>query len=290
MAYRIKKARESPDQNYVNRLVTKLTNLGKSCSWKLLTTGSLDTTKFDGVLEDANVKKILAAIDMFLVNFDDHELTFLRSGTLISRYKQCMGLLDVFFADSAFYLPKGEILQWIFLEQVAAQIADIYEQPDEIGSLTSYMPYSIDLEIVGKFPYSATANDAVHNWTHILGCLSGLNRSKKAAVVGSPAPALVLAPATAAYGLGKSTVLKQTFLRGQEKEMVDLGLLTTAQAKTIDLLEQAPLDKTAKGWVAWSNSDSARAIISAHFEIQVKHFRRERARSMEAFLAENKHH
>jgi len=33
MAYRIKKARESPDQNYVSGLVTKLSNLGKSCSW-----------------------------------------------------------------------------------------------------------------------------------------------------------------------------------------------------------------------------------------------------------------
>jgi len=237
------------------------------------------------VLKDANVKKILAAIDMFLVNFDDHELTFLRSGTLVSRYKQCMGLLDIFFADSAFYLPKGEILSWIFLDQAADQIVDIYEQPDEIGQLTSCMPYCIDLELVGKSPYSATANDAVHNWTHILGCLSGIERSKKAAVVGSPAPALVLAAATAAYSLGKSTVLKQSFLRGQEKEMVDLGVLTTAQAKTVELLEKSPLDKTAKGWVAWSNSDSARAIISAYFSIQVKHFRRKRVKSMEAFLS-----
>jgi len=31
MAYRIKKARESPDSNYVSGLVTKLSNLGKSC-------------------------------------------------------------------------------------------------------------------------------------------------------------------------------------------------------------------------------------------------------------------
>ncbi len=54
------------------------------------------------------------------------------------------------------------------------------------------MPYCIDLEFVGKSPYSATVNDAIHNWVHILGALTGLKRSKKATVVGSPAPALVL--------------------------------------------------------------------------------------------------
>ncbi len=143
----------------------------------------------------------------------------------MSHYKQCMGLMDIFYADTAFYFPKGEILRWIFIDQVADQVTKIYEEQDEIGSMSSYMPYCVDLELVGKSPYSATVNDALHNWVHILGSLSGLERSKKAAVVGSPAPSLVLAAATAAYGMGKSTVLKQTFLRGNGKPMVDLGLL-----------------------------------------------------------------
>jgi len=197
MAYRIKKARESPNSNYVSGLVTKLSNIGKSCAWKLTTTGTLDTTKFDGVMDNPDLKKLMAAIDMFLTCFDDHEWGFLRSGTLVSRYKQCMGLLDIFYADSAFYLPRGEILQWIFIDQVADQVTKIYEEDYEIGMMTSYMPYCVDLEHISKSPYSATVNDAVHNWTHILGCLSGLESSKKAAVVGSPAPSLVLAAATA---------------------------------------------------------------------------------------------
>ncbi len=134
------------------------------------------------------MKKVIAAIDMFLTKFEDHEWGFLQAGTLVSRYKQCMGLLDLFYADTAFYLPKGEILRWMFFDQVADQVTWIYEEPDEIGVMSSYMPYCVDLELVGKSPYSATANDALHNWVHILGSLSGLERSKKAAVVGSPAP------------------------------------------------------------------------------------------------------
>ncbi len=103
-------------------------------------------------------------------------------------------------------------------------------------------------------------NDAIHNWIHILGSLSGLERSKKAAVVGSPAPALVRAAATANYGMGKSTVLKQTFLRGNEQELVDLSTLTADQIATVDSLSKAPLDKTARGWVAWANADSSRQM------------------------------
>jgi hypothetical protein len=196
--------------------------------------------KFDGILEDPDLRKIIAAIEMFLTRFDDHELGFLRAGTLVSRYKQCMGLLDMFYADSAFYLPRGEILRWIFLDPVADQATKMYKEPDEIGSMTSYMPYCVDMELVGKSPYSATANDALHNWTHILGSLSGLDRSKKAAVLGSPAPSLVLAAATGASGMGKSTVLKQTFLRGDVVQMPNLGLHTTSQARTMDLMDLAP--------------------------------------------------
>ncbi len=168
MAYRMKKVRESPDSAYISGMATKLSNLGKSCIWKLTIAGSMDTTKFDGIMEDPDFKKIMA-IDMFLTKFEDHELGFLHAGTLISRYKQCMGILDLFYADSAFYLPRGEILQWVFLDPIADQIVRMYETEDEIGNVFSYMPYCVDLELVGKSPYSATVNDAIHNWIHILG-------------------------------------------------------------------------------------------------------------------------
>ncbi len=151
--------------------------------------------------------------------------------------------------------------------------------------MSSYMPYCVDLELVGKSPYSATANDALHNWVHILGSLSGLERSKKAAVVGSTALSLVLAAATAAYRMGKSTVLKQTFLRGNEKRMVDLGLLGKSQVRTMNLFKWALLEKSAKGWVAWSQSDGAREIVSEYFALQSRHFKKERAKSIEALLA-----
>jgi hypothetical protein len=78
--------------------------------------------------------------------------------------------------------------------------------------------------------------------------------------------------------MGKSTVLKQTFLRGDETPMVDLGPLGQSQSCTMNLFKRAPLDKSAKGWMSWVQSDSTREIIS-------EHFKRERAKSIEAFLA-----
>jgi hypothetical protein len=76
----------------------------------------------------------------------------------------------------------------------------------ELGSSEAYMPNCADLQLVNKSSYSATKNPVVHNWVHILGTLlSGIDRSKKTAIVGSPTPVLMLAAATAAYRMGKSS-------------------------------------------------------------------------------------
>jgi hypothetical protein len=48
---------------------------------------------------------------------------------------------------------------------------------------------------------------------------------------------------------------------------------------------RAPLDKSAKGWVAWPNSDGAHQVVSDYFNIQVRHFRKVRLKSIEAVLS-----
>jgi hypothetical protein len=57
------------------------------------------------------------------------------------------------------------------------------------------------------------------------------------------------------------------------------------RARTVNLFERAPLDKSAKGWVSWVQTDAAHKTKTKFFAIQVKHFRKERAKSIEAFLA-----
>jgi Rhabdovirus nucleocapsid protein len=79
------------------------------------------------------------------------------------------------------------------IDQVADEIERIFLQADEHDKPHSYMPNCIDLGLVPHSPFSVTANPNTHNWIHILGSLGGLERSKKASVVGSPGPALVLA-------------------------------------------------------------------------------------------------
>jgi Rhabdovirus nucleocapsid protein len=105
MNNRMMKVRTSPDAQYISNMNTKLMALGRSCSWKINLSGKIDTVRLDSALEDPNVRKIISAIDMFLFRFNEHGLGFLRAGTLTSRHKQSMILLDIYFADMAFYIP-----------------------------------------------------------------------------------------------------------------------------------------------------------------------------------------
>jgi hypothetical protein len=119
-----------------------------------------------------------------------------------------MGLLYVYYADTAFYLPPGDILSWIFIDQVADEIDPFTLSPMSYSSRTHTYPtwrWQIRRYITG--------------YTFFFRSLSGLERSKKAAVVGSPTPFLVLTAATAAYELGRSTVLCQMFTREGEEEL-----------------------------------------------------------------------
>jgi hypothetical protein len=54
---------------------------------------------------------------------------------------------------------------------------------------------------------------------------------------------------------------------------------------TVNLFEKAPLEKSARGYISWVQTDATRETIAEYFAIQVKHFRKERANSIEAFLA-----
>ncbi len=69
-----------------------------------------------------------------------------------------------------------------------------------------------------------------------------------------------------------------------EKSIASLPALAL-RARTVNLFERSPLDKSAKGWVSWVQTDVAHKTIAEFFDIQVKHFRKERAKSIEAFLA-----
>jgi hypothetical protein len=42
-------------------MITKFTALRKSSIWKITTTGVLDTTQFDGILDDPTLKKVMSA-------------------------------------------------------------------------------------------------------------------------------------------------------------------------------------------------------------------------------------
>jgi hypothetical protein len=116
-------------------MITKFTALGKSSIWKITTTGVRDTTQFDGILDDPTLKKVMSASDMYLTKFEDHDWSFLQAGTLVSLYNQCMGLLGTF----SIYTLHFTCQRWVFVDQVANQIDRIYEQPDELRSMTSYI-------------------------------------------------------------------------------------------------------------------------------------------------------
>jgi gamma-glutamylcyclotransferase (GGCT)/AIG2-like uncharacterized protein YtfP len=73
-----------------------------------------------------------------------------------------------------------------------------------------------------------------------------MERSKKAAVVGNPPPNLVLAAATAAYGLGRSAVVRQTFEIDGEEELAELDGVEDGDGISAVAVATRPLDKSQR--------------------------------------------
>ena len=186
-------------------MLSKHINLGSSCKWRLPRMLNLTTTTFfEGVMMDEEVRKIVAAIDMVLYHHPKHPWTFLRAGTLVSRFRESMALTDVSYMGRMCGLDPAEAARWVFDPQAAEELLGMFATDDKVDRDDSYLPYLADLDLVTRSQYSATAQPSYHNWVHIVGSLFANTRSLKASLVSTPGYRLVTAAILAAYTLRRT--------------------------------------------------------------------------------------
>ncbi|QPO14167.1 N protein [Sodak rhabdovirus 1] len=136
--------------------------------------------------------KLVAAIDMFLRKFPDHEMEKLRACTLGSYLKDCVMLSAIGQSAEALLINPATLLQYVFSNDLAEDVRRITRpQPNEERSVDhSYFQYMREFKLVPRSPYSASLNPNLFIWTQIIGALSGKRRSMYARMIDCASPGL----------------------------------------------------------------------------------------------------
>lgn len=137
-------------------------------------------------LQNPNFNKLMAAIDMYMCRFPKHNFAYLRIGTLVSRFRDCVALTELTYICKTISMPPSEMARWIWTPLLADELVQLNRPGNEITEYHSYMPYFMPLCLGDKSPYSAVANPNFHLWLHIVCITLGSKRSKNARMVGMP--------------------------------------------------------------------------------------------------------
>lgn len=133
---------------------------------------------------DKGYNMLVASYDMFFHRFPNHQYANLRIGTIGSRYRDCAALLSFGYISAFLGMDRlTEVLDSVFVEQVGKDIDRMMMSTDERVNQFSYFPYHVDMGLVMKSAYSASANPHFFEWVHIIGTLLKSSRSMNAAHV-----------------------------------------------------------------------------------------------------------
>lgn len=168
------------DEVYKRRVSSVIENLIKSngCS----TSSLLNTTASHNSnwINNAEFRKLVAAVDMFFFHFEHHQWSVLRLGTTGSRFRDCASLLSYSHALKMIGATRPvELLRWIFCDSLADEAARIFllSPNEEYDVQESYFPYQIDFGICMRSAYSARLNPAIHFFCNIIGIMYSAERS-----------------------------------------------------------------------------------------------------------------
>lgn len=136
---------------------------------------------YKGWTGDKGYSKLVAVYDMFFNKFPSHSLASLRIGTTGSRFRDCAALLSYGYITELLGMSKiTDVMDWVFIEHIGNDIDRMMISKDELLDNYSYFPYHVDLGLVTKSAFSATANPHFFEWVHIIGALMKSQRSLNA--------------------------------------------------------------------------------------------------------------
>ncbi|CAG4949537.1 unnamed protein product [Parnassius apollo] len=115
---------------------------------------------------------------MFFTKFPTHPYACMRIGTTGSRHRDCAALISYGYLLNLLGMTNTtDVMDWVFIEQVGNDIDRMMKEEEELMETHSYFPYHVDMSLVLKSAYSATANPHFFEWVHITRALLRTSKS-----------------------------------------------------------------------------------------------------------------
>nr|UOI88692.1 nucleoprotein [Walnut Creek virus] len=134
-------------------------------------------------LNNRNFTKLVAAFDMFFCKFPNHEMAFLRFGTITSRFRDCASLLSLNHLRETAGIEGDQLFAWMFVGTLAEEAEVLMKEAQELDKSDSYTPYMMDFGLSLKSPYSAAVCPGIYTWSHLICSLLVSTRSRNARMV-----------------------------------------------------------------------------------------------------------
>ncbi|AFR23533.1 nucleocapsid protein [Adelaide River virus] len=172
----------SQNQNHRSNLITKL-NLQLRTFLKDPPTIVDNMGLFTSLISNINFTKLISALDMFLNRFKNNDWSYLRFGTIASRYKDCSALMSLSHVCDVTGMKMEEFMDWIFVYSTGEDMIKLMKEGNEIDNPMSYMPYTMSMGLSTKSPYSSINCPSIYSFIHMLGSFLGSERSRNARMV-----------------------------------------------------------------------------------------------------------
>lgn len=175
--------------------------------------------EFSGMFDDTNIRRMIAALDMFLHKNEDNVWAAVRIGTLYTRFEDCSALTSMDHLSRVIGQDIEVCVDFIVDEKCLNEFKKMYKDKDkeELHKADSYMPYLRSARAVKRSPYSVTENRFLHHFIHTVGSLLGDARSSRAVLLRDHSFALTL-PLAFWYAkkMGASPVITRQMLERPE--------------------------------------------------------------------------
>lgn len=156
---------------------TYIQTLCKSITTQLSVLGLMDDTLDIGGLQtkisflgaDPDIKKLCAALDMFLNKTNLPYYSILRLATIASRFKDCTALMALHRLRNLLGLPISKCVGYFMTTVLLRDLISLMKSEEEIDKEDSYLPYSSDFGLFIKSPYSAANRPNITLFVHAIG-------------------------------------------------------------------------------------------------------------------------
>ncbi|XP_050037413.1 uncharacterized protein [Dermacentor andersoni] len=266
-SHRITLATTTPNEADLQSLVTRGLSIATTYPMDghhTTVKSTLMTAKYFGaeLVNHKAFNAILAAIDMFFVNFPNHPLAKFRKSTMQSFCKDCTIFDDVVFMRSLTGLQVHEWVEWVWTRELIDQLK-FYTEVDEFAAIEkSYFPYLKLLGVVTNSPLAVAVAPDLHAFIHSVGILRMQQRSLKARIVGCVNEALVFMNARI-FALALSMRSRQLALDKTEAEDRPRRLETAEELRATVGYSGAglPTSFDATEWFIWAKTGLPRGSV-----------------------------